>query len=120
MATSAAQAPNTQLALPDQQKSRLTRTTNTLKYLYDPTTGPQPSHLRSPAMRVLRALHREKHLNPHHQHHTNHSDKPAHRRIRLRPEARQARVRETRVRGGQEVHERRRDEDAGAEVARDK
>ena len=47
MATSAAQAPNTQLALPDQQKSRLTRTTNTLKYLYDPTTGPQPSHLRS-------------------------------------------------------------------------
>ncbi|GAB7334190.1 hypothetical protein MBLNU13_g06250t2 [Cladosporium sp. NU13] len=32
---------------PDHQKSRLIKTTNTLKYLYDPTHGPQPSHLRT-------------------------------------------------------------------------
>lgn len=47
MATSAAQPPNTQLALPDQQKSKISKATNTLKYLYDPTRGPQPSHLRT-------------------------------------------------------------------------
>lgn len=39
--------PNTQIAQSDHQKSRLTQTTNTLKYLYDPTHGPQPSHLRT-------------------------------------------------------------------------
>lgn len=38
---------NTQLAQSDHQKSKLTQTTNTLKYLYDPTHGPQPSHLRT-------------------------------------------------------------------------
>ena len=42
-----ASSPNTQLAQPHHQKSKLTQTTNTLKYLYDPTHGPQPSHLRT-------------------------------------------------------------------------
>ena len=46
MATTA--QPSTKLApSPDHEKSRLTKTTNTLKYLYDPTHGPQPSHLRT-------------------------------------------------------------------------
>ena len=45
MATAA--PPNTQLTSPDHHKSKLTRTTNTLKYLYDPTHGPQPAHLRT-------------------------------------------------------------------------
>lgn len=43
----AAATPTAQLAQPDHQKSKLTQTTNTLKYLYDPTHGPQPAHLRT-------------------------------------------------------------------------
>jgi hypothetical protein len=48
MAASAAPPPSaTALTSPQDRNSKLTKTTNTLKYLYDPTTAPQPSHLRS-------------------------------------------------------------------------
>jgi hypothetical protein len=48
MAASAAPPPSaTALTSPQDRNSKLTKTTNTLKYLYDPAHAPQPSHLRS-------------------------------------------------------------------------
>ena len=38
--------PNTDLALPP-QKTKLSRASDSIKYLYDPTTGPQPDRFRT-------------------------------------------------------------------------
>lgn len=45
-ATPPSPAPDTQLTSPA-QKSKLSKATNTIKYLYDPTHAPQPDRLRT-------------------------------------------------------------------------